>query len=391
MTNFASNAASDSTTSSPESELSGSDLPGPALIRQAEEITAEWMTTVLHAHGTLSGTQSVRTVEAVTFGADAGLMGSLYRTSLTYTSDAEGPASVVVKMPMDDPAQRGVADMLNFFGRETTFYAERAQSTPYATAEIFANISDLGETTDFVIVMEDLGHLTQIDQVAGATVNEIDAAVTAIAKQHAQYWERDDLEALSDPFMRIDGPLYLAALPSVFAGGWVNTKIYGAEELTPEVIEFGDNYGDHIPHLLDQLASPPTLVHGDFRGDNLMLDDANELTVIDFQISGVGCGIYDIGYFMAQSVKPDLRKENDERVVRLYCDTLLNEGITVDYDETLSKYRMGFAFFLIYAATSFQSWEAFDGRQHELMLAMLRRSTAAIVDNGSLDLLPPLG
>ncbi len=359
------------------------------LITNSTQINADWMTAVMQSHGTLDSSGSITDAEVVSFGDAAGLMGSLFRATLTYAEGSDGPATVVVKLPMDDPAQRGVADMLMFFQRECTFYAERADTAPYNTAAIYGSAID-AETADFVLVMEDIGHLDQIDQVVGASVEQMDSAITAIAKQHAQYWEHDDLEALSNPFMRVNSDLYHAALPAVFAGGWDNAKIHGAGVLNDDVIAFGDRYGEHIPHMLSQLAGPATLVHGDFRGDNMMLDEDGALSIIDFQITGIGAGIYDIGYFMAQSVESDLRRANDERVVRLYCDTLKAEGIDVDFDSTMTTYRMSFAFFTIYAVTSFQAWEAFDGRQHELMLGMLSRSVAAISDNDSLNLLPAL-
>ncbi len=360
------------------------------LITDSSQITANWMTKVLRECGTLNASESVVGAVVVSFGEAAGLMGDLYRVTLSYSEGASGPNSVVIKLPTDDPAQRGVADILGFFNRECTFYAERAADTPYGTAEIFGCAQDPGDSTDFVLVMEDLGNLNQIDQVVGATIEQMDAAVGAIAKQHAQYWQHDDLKALADPFVPISAPLYHVALPAVFAGGWENTKTHGVSLLTPEIVAFGDRYGDHVPHMLGQLAEPATLVHGDFRGDNILVCDDHQVSIVDFQITGIGAGIYDIGYFMAQSVESERRQENDERIVRLYCDTLAKEGIAVDFNSTLATYRMSFAFFMIYAVTSFQAWDAFDGRQHDLMLTILSRSVAAINDNDSLSLLPAL-
>ena len=119
-----------------------------------------------------------------------------------------------------------------------------------------------------------------------------------------------------------------------------------------------------------------------------MFDDAGSISIIDFQITGTGHGAFDIAYFMSQSLESDTRKANDERVVRLYVDTLKAAGVSVDFDDVMHKYRVGLAFCFIYAVTSFQAWEAFDGRQHELMLKMLSRSTRSMTDNDSLSLLP---
>ena len=358
------------------------------LISSVEDVTAAWMTNVMRDHGSLSDDQDVTAVEAVSLGEQAGLLGILYRATMTYSDGAAGPASAIIKVPTDDPAQRGVADLLGFFNRECTFYSERADTTSFRTAKIYGMVRPTAESTDFVIVMEDLGHLNQVDQVAGATLAETESAIIAIAKQHARYWLHDDLPSLADPFMPLDGPVYQAALPQVFAGGWPAAKEHGAGVLTAEMIEFGDRYGEVLPFMLEALSAPATLCHGDFRGDNLMFDEEGNISIIDFQIVGVGHGSFDIGYFMSQSLESDVRKEHEGHILALYTKTLNEAGIDISIEDVTAKYRIALALCFIYAVTSFQAWEAFDGRQHELMTKMLARSAQASIDNDSLSLLP---
>ncbi len=357
------------------------------LIRTPEEITPPWLTDALRIDGTLGDDQRVERLHAVSLGDAAGLLGELYRVTITYSAGAAGPSSLVIKLPSTDPQQRGVADALGFYKREITFYNDYAEGLPFAIPRSYGAVQAT-DSTDFVLIMEDVGHLHQIDQVAGASLDQARAAIATIARFHARWWEHPELEVLGETFVPLSAPIYRAALPGIFESGWATCKHKEQANLTPEVIEFADNYGSTLPFLLDELATPATMVHGDFRGDNLLFDDDGDLSVLDFQITGVANGVYDIAYFACQSIATDVRRGNDDELVRLYVDTLATEGIELPLDLATRKYRLATAFCLIYAVTSYQAYDAFDGRQHQLMSSMLSRTVEAMIDNDSLSLIP---
>jgi len=355
------------------------------LIRRGDDVTSDWLTGVFRACGELTAGQSVVSHEIASLGDEAGLLGEVFRVSSTFSEGANGPASVVIKFPTDDPQQRGIADGLSLYKREIVFYNEHTEGLPFGVPKVYGAVQD-SESTDFVLVMEDIGHLEQIDQVVGATLDQAKTCIEQIAQFHAQWWGHADLEALGETFIPLSAPLYLAVLPGIFEGGWPNCKLHQAENLTAEVTGFGDAYAQKLPVMLAQLAEHPTLMHGDFRGDNLMFDADGALTVIDFQITGVANGMYDIGYFMCQSIDSEVRKGNDEALVQLYVDTLASLGVEFAFDDAMRLYRVALAFCLIYAVASFAAWDAFDGRQHELMTKMLSRTVAALADNDALSL-----
>lgn len=357
------------------------------LIRTGAEITDEWLTSVFRASGDLTDSQSVTSHKSVSLGDAAGLLGELFRVELQFSDSATGPQSVVIKFPASDPQQRGVADALGFYTREVTFYNEHVEGLPFGVPRSYGAVQDT-EGTDFVLVMEDVGHLDQIDQVAGASLDQARTAISEIAKFHAQWWAHPDLEAMGETFIPLSAPLYLAVLPGIFASGWPNCLSHESHNLTEGVTDFGNSYGDFLPFLLGELASPATLVHGDFRGDNLLFDSSGGLTIIDFQITGVAHGLYDVAYFMCQSIDSDVRHGHDESLIQLYVDTLSANGVDVAVDEAMRLYRVASAFCLIYAVTSFQAFDAFDGRQHELMSKMLSRTVRTIEDNDALSVLP---
>ena len=360
------------------------------LIRSADEITPEWATDVLRANGGL-GDGSVTSVTTTSFGDDAGLLGELFRVGLTYADDpqTDGPATFIVKLPSQAPEQRAMAEDLGLYLRELTFYTEHAHGMPFGVAGCFGAVM-AEDSVDFVIVMEDLGGLDQIDQVAGATLDQARIAMTEFARFHALFWEHPDLAQLSEVYLPLSAPVYQFALPAVFEANWPHCKEREAANLTPEMVEFGDRFASLIPFFLTEMAAPASLIHGDARGDNMLLDADQRLHLIDFQVLGVATGLFDVAYFLCQTLAPEVRSGHDETLIGIYVDALAAAGVEgFGLDEAMRLYRICTAFCLFYATASYQSWDAFDGRQHELMSALVHRTTQSVLDNDCLALMPP--
>ena len=63
----------------------------------------------------------------------------------------------------------------------------------------------------------------------------------------------------------------------------------------------GEDLASNVIRMLDGIAGrPQTLVHGDFRADNLFFggpDGGQGLAAIDWQVSSRGGGAFDLAYF----------------------------------------------------------------------------------------------
>jgi len=363
--------------------IAGSEAGLPAGI---DEVDAAWLTTVLRTSGAIEETVSVSSVESTPFAIGAGLLSLLYRSSLTYEGGA-GPETVIVKFPTDDPLQRGISDLLGFYERELVFYRDFADDAPFGTAQCHAAIQ-AEENTDFVVVMEDLSHLDSVDQRDGCSWEQSLESVTKMARFHALWQASPKLAEMAKLFLPIKNEMYLAALPDMFAAGWEQAKIHGAGHLTPELVTLGDRWGALISFFQDHLMEPSTVLHGDWRADNLLFD-GDDLYVIDFQIASVGAGVYDLGYFASQSIPSEVRSGRDGELVQLYVDTLSSFGVSMPFDDAMLQYRISLANHLIYAVTSFQTYEQLPERSQELMQTMLQRAGQAILDNDVLAILPP--
>jgi hypothetical protein len=354
-----------------------------------DEVDTSWMTTVLRGSGAIGGDTVVSGVAIEPFAVGAGLLSLLYRAELRYEGGGAGPSTVIVKFPIDIPHQRSLADALGFYPREIRFYREVAPRSPVQTPVVHAAMM-APDSTDFVVVMEDLSHHESTDQRIGASWEQTIASIDAMAALHAHWHEHPDLPGLADTFPPMLNPGYLHGLPQIFAAGWPGAQQHGAAYLTPELVAFGDHYGDHMEYMLTTANSPSTLVHGDWRLDNLFFDGAS-VKVIDFQISGLASGVYDLAYFVSQSIDPAVRAGREQELIDRYVAALAANGVRRDRSEVEHQFKVAVAQCFIYGVSSFPSWDALPPRSQDLVLLLFGRAAKAIVDFDALDALPSLG
>jgi hypothetical protein len=358
------------------------------LPRAIADVDAAWMTNVLRTSGAIGDATVVANMVVEPFAVGAGLLSLLYHASLGYSGGEHGPATLIVKLPTTVPTQRGIADSLGFYPREIKFYRELAPRTPVATPTVYAAMIDEG-STDFVVVMEDLSHHESPDQRVGATWEQAVAAIDAMAGLHAHWHEHEELDDFSDVFLPMDNPGYLHGLPPLFAAGWPNAQVHGADYLTADLLAFGDRYGDHLAFMLASSASPATLVHGDWRLDNLFYK-GDQVTVIDFQITGLGSGVYDLAYFVSQSVDPAVRAGREDELIDRYVAQLAANGLVRDRAEVERQFKVAVAQCFIYGVANFPSFEELPPRSQDLVLLLLGRSARAIIDFDALSVFPAL-
>jgi len=355
------------------------------LPRRIDEVDAKWLTAVLRTSGAIDTVTEIASMEVEPFAVGAGLLSLLYRAVPAY-SGGGGPVSVIIKFPTDIPTQRGIADSLGFYPREIRFYRELAPHSPVRTPVVHAAMI-AEDSTDFVVVMEDLSDRTTPDQRVGATWEQTLASIDAMAALHAKWHEHPELEQLVNTFPPMLNPGYLHGLPPIFEAGWVNAQVHGADYLTPELVLFGDQYGENLEFMLTTANTPTTLVHGDWRLDNLFFD-GDDVMVIDFQISGLASGVYDLAYFVSQSIAPAVRAGRESALLDRYVEQLAANGVVRDRDEVEHQFKVAVAQCFIYGVANFPSYDDLPERSQELVKLLLGRSAQAIVDFDALSAFP---
>ena len=130
-----------------------------------EEITPAWLA---EATGF-----PVEEVDIEQIGAGIGVMSALYRARLT----GEGcPATVIVKLPGLAEESVFTSTVLRMYLREAAFFSELAAHAPVRVPACHHATID-PETSEFVLVMEDLGGLRVVDQVKGMEIADAEQAV----------------------------------------------------------------------------------------------------------------------------------------------------------------------------------------------------------------------
>jgi len=346
--------------------------------KQAREITADWLNEVLGGRGSLNS--RVTAVEQETIGEGVGLMAGLARLRLAYADDEDLPETMVAKTAAMNE-NRGIAQLLDFYNREVNFYNHIGQGCPLRVPRsYYGDVED--ENYDMVLLLEDLGDVSPIDQITGATEDEAYDKVGKIARLHAMYWNRVDDDEF-DWMYDFQGPGELLKLrdslyqPSL--GLCIEKFSDFVHEDSKRILEkVGEQYGE----LLEPMSPHYSFCHGDFRQDNFIYrKEDNEAIVMDWQISGKGYPMFDVAYFTCQSLQVELRREIERELVMHYLESLREAGIN-DYtmESAWTDYRILCLFCLIYPVTVCGSLDLANDRGRALAETMLDRNLAVVKD-----------
>jgi len=355
---------------------------GLGLLASEKDITTTWVEGVMRGSGNLEDGITVTSVATERIGEGVGILSILQRVTPTYSGATKAPKSIVVKYPTDDQVQRGTADALAFYIREIVFYRDCAPSAPFKTAKCYGQAIE-NDNTNFTIAMEDISHYRPLNQLDGVSLSDAKIMLEKLADFHAMWWNSPKLPAMQDIFPPMLNPIYETVIPMLWAQGWPNVEKYAGHLLPDSVRHIGGIWAEKVSWMLTNLMAPMTLCHGDYRADNMMFD-GNEPVVIDYQICGTGSGIFDVGYFISQSIATKERRGHDRELVDLYLDRLETHGITIDRDEMWRQYLVAIVFCVNYGVTVFAGYAEQNERGQQLVNDMLLRALDCVADNDAL-------
>lgn len=346
-----------------------------------EALTPGWLTDALLGRGVIAQGTRVVTVTAEPLVARAGVNGQTFRLRLTYDG-APGPASMVAKLPAGHAAARGVAVFQRWYEREARYYLELATDTPIRTpAAYLARF----EGARSLLLLEDLGGMRFADSLEGVALADVEAAVDALAAMHAAWWGRiDAAKWLPVTTVNLD---HAGPVQGAFARAWDTRRELASDGVRATI----DRAVEAYPALLQRIGSGPrTLLHGDFRFDNLCFDAVvgdHAVLAYDWQFACRGRGTYDLAYLLGLDLDPTVRREHEEALLRRYVGGLRTGGVEgYGLDEARRDYAtsllLGFAVFTIGAAGPSTS-ERMD-RVHRTGLARL----GAAIEDQDASLLP---
>jgi hypothetical protein len=391
-----------------ESIVARADIP-----QTLEDLTPAWMTAALRSRGVLARA-SVARVEREVIGEGEGYTGVVARLRLTLDRpEADAPASLIVKLPTTNDRARAGTEMLGCYEREIRFYEELAPALPIRVPRCYLGALDPGPGGDservigaidrlprpllagmlrlagwlaarsrrrYVLLLEDLAPAVPGDQVGTCPPERLGAALRTLGALHGALWRSPLLEGRRwltawDTAPRLLHVMYRRGRP-------LFERIHGAM-LSPRCHLLADWLDAHGVALVRRLArAPETLVHGDFRLDNLLFrSDAEAPWVADWQIMSRGPGVYDAACLLSGALEPEVGAEEETALLREYHRALEEAGVT-DYPfaRCHADYRRAVLLMLQRLLSLGDSIEFDSARGRALIEGWLRRLAGRLVD-----------
>lgn len=305
-------------------------LPVP---EQVDDMTTTWLTAALTSTHVLRSGRVVG-AEWQRVGVGYGFTGLVVRADARYEEARGGePQTLIAKLPMaqDDSVsgyraaqERDPAAARRYFercAREVQFY--RLIRPECAPDLYYAAVDE--DRRRVVLLLEDVSGGLQGDLLRGGSVADVMLAIDAIARLHAQWWDRRP--------------------PGGFERLWRGPRPWQARYAS-QAERFLDSYSDCVPagfaELVRQLqpslaavadaffARQRTLTHGDLHLDNLIFDRRRRdrpVVLLDWQTASVGVPVWDVALLVFDSLTVEVRRKAEDELFDRYVTQLARHGV----------------------------------------------------------------
>ncbi|MEZ4355862.1 MAG: phosphotransferase [Myxococcota bacterium] len=355
--------------------------PQPAVIADPAALTPDWMTAALRQAGL-----DVRVTGLRSEPVGTGQMAHNERIHLEIDpaspDAARAPATLVGKFPSPSPESRA-SGARGGYRAETLFYTRLASDLAIRTPACFYGALGDDEST-FTLLLEDMAPAVQGDQIAGASDDEIEAAVRNLAGLHAPRWNHPALDGLDWVVAGVSAEFatYVEMATPVFFERY-------KERVAPEDAETLRAFAAGVRRWVERRPTDRTLVHGDYRLDNLLFErtrDGVRVAAVDWQTLSVACGGQDLAFLLGNSSPPEQRRAHEDHMLAVYRESLAALGVERSAEEVRRDYVYGS--FQGPTITMLGSLAVGQTERGDAMfMAMASRSAAQIRDLGALEIL----
>lgn len=312
-----------------------------------------------------------------------GQVGDSVRFTLDFAGEA-APTTLAGKFAAADPTSRGTAAMLGLYAKEVRFYRELAPHLPIRTPR--AHVADIAEDgASFCLLFEDLGPARGGNQIAGCDLADAEAVIDQAAALHAPSWHNP---AMLDADWLQPDPAAAAQVKALYPQAQAIFRERYADSLEPEYMALCEALAEHSA-ATDRAAEKVSLVHGDFRLDNVLFDirgGAEPVAVLDWQTLTIGNGLTDVGYFLGCGIGDSLRRAHERALLERYCARMTALGVPLSVDQVWRDYVVG-ALHGVSTAVFSSAFVVRTARGDANFLSMARGACALCHQHGALDLL----
>lgn len=256
----------------------------------------------------------------------------LYRLHLTYQQPTENrPESLIAKLPTARTELHERAQVFQPGTRENWFYRAAATQSPLRVPHCYLNDTDLNSGAS-VLLLEDGSPAVPGNWMAGATLEQACQALESLARFHAHWWGQDQSEQIQELNQMLSGNSEdeTNLVQDLFDLAWPQFVDQTGSELPEDVRHLGEAIVGNmqmVDDLIDQ--GSPTLVHGDYRIDNLLFGEQDGepiCWVIDWEDVYFGSGMIDVSWFLGGCL-PIEAVHYEKDLLRLYHQELLSNGV----------------------------------------------------------------
>jgi aminoglycoside/choline kinase family phosphotransferase len=311
----------------------------PPIADTPEALTPDWLTAALTGGGHLRDTS---VVDVTLRPLGTGQMCDSVRVTPSYDPPGAGPATLVAKLPAADPTSRATAVAMRSYEKEVRFYQQLAPHLPVRTPAVYHADIEVASGS-FVLLLEDMAPARQGDQLTGCTPAMAQVAVDELVRLHAPRWDDPALRELD--WLHPDPDADRSASVALLAMLWDGFRERYAADLPAHVHQAGDVLFANMDAYLVPADDGRTIVHGDYRLDNLLFDatpGGTPVAVVDWQTCTVGPGAADVAYFVGAGLLEDDRRAVEADLVRRYHDALVAAGIAgYSFERFWRDYRHG--------------------------------------------------
>jgi aminoglycoside phosphotransferase (APT) family kinase protein len=343
------------------------------IISDPDKISADWLQEVLHGSGVLKGA-GIRSLQWEIIGT--GKMGDNARFTIAYDRPCAAPATIIAKLSAADETARTMAAYTGAYRKEVMFYRELAGLSEIDTPAVYcARIDASG--TDFIILMEDLAPAQPGDQLLGESVDRARRALAEAAKLHSAF--QDQSAVLAADYITHNDAQGAAFGQDLMQQNWPGFVDRFGHGLDARSIRFGEQYLDHHAAWVCRYAGPRTLIHGDFRSENVLFNANGRTTTVDWQTLSESCGLADVAYFIGGSLDIETRRQCERDLLQHYRQSLAACGVELDAQACWQQYRE-FSMHGIMITVLGAMFTQADARGDRMFLAMAQRHLQQCVD-----------
>jgi hypothetical protein len=338
-----------------------------------DDLTADRLTAAL-----ADASDGARAVDLVALREGNGNVADSVRLIPAWDRPTPNLASVVAKVPSSEPASRAAGFATRTYELEAAFYNELAPTLWVNRPASYLARYD-PDNQAYVVLMEDLSPAEPGDQIAGCSPEDAAAVMPELAALHAPRWA--DRSLLDIPWLDHPAPdsaRAVADLACMLFPGFVGRY---RDRLEPGVETLSELLMANLYRYLIDRPEPWTVVHGDFRLDNLLFGGPR-VVVVDWQTVKSGPGLSDVAYFLGSALWPEDRREHEMDLVKAYHRALRAADVDLSWNDCWEAYRR-YCFDGLLMAIIASMLVAQTPRSDDMFMAMANRHGRQALDLGA--------